>query len=47
MTDEATCREIDKVVKETLKAASLKEPPFLIEDILDSMSTGNSMTLKT
>ena len=35
MTDGVTCREIDKVVNKTLKDAGLKEPPFMIEDILE------------
>ena len=34
MIDEATCREIDRAVNRTLKDAGLKDPPFLIEDIL-------------
>jgi hypothetical protein len=33
--DEATCQEIDKAINRTLKDAGLKEPPFLIEDILE------------
>lgn len=37
MTDEATRREIDKVVNSTLKDAGLEEPPFLIEDILEHL----------
>ncbi|MFH1490448.1 MAG: hypothetical protein ABII06_16190 [Pseudomonadota bacterium] len=37
MTDEATRREIDKVVDRTLKDAGLKDPPFLIEDILEHL----------
>ena len=35
MTDEATCRQIDKVVDRALENAGLKEPPFMIEDILE------------
>ena len=35
MPDEATCQEIDKAINRTLKDAGLKEPPFLIEDILE------------
>jgi hypothetical protein len=33
--DEATCGEIDKALKETVKGAGLKEPPFLIDQILE------------
>ena len=35
MTDEATCRQIDKVVDRDLEDAGLKEPPFMIEDLLE------------
>ena len=35
MPDEDTCREIDKATFEILRDADLKEPPFLIEDVLD------------
>lgn len=35
MTDEATCRQIDKVVDRALEDAGLKEPPFMIEDLLE------------
>jgi hypothetical protein len=35
--DEATCQEIDKAINRTLKDAGLKEPPFLIEDILECL----------
>ena len=37
MIDEDTCREIDKVVNGTLKDAGLRDPPFLIEDILNHL----------
>jgi len=35
VTDEATCRQIDKVVDRALEDAGLKEPPFMIEDLLE------------
>jgi hypothetical protein len=35
VTDEATCRQIDKVVRRALEDAGLKEPPFMIEDLLE------------
>ncbi|NQT55891.1 MAG: hypothetical protein HQ551_06650 [Desulfobacteraceae bacterium] len=35
MPDEDTCREINKATCEVLRDADLKEPPFLIENILD------------
>ena len=35
MPDEATRQEIDKAINRTLKDAGLKEPPFLIKDILE------------
>ncbi len=34
MTDEATYRQIDKVVDRALEDAGLKEPPFMIKDLL-------------
>lgn len=34
MPDESTRKEIDKVVRRTLKEARMKEPPFLINDLL-------------
>jgi len=35
VTDEATYRQIDKVVDRALDDAGLKEPPFMIEDLLE------------
>jgi hypothetical protein len=35
LPDEATRREIDKVVNKILKDAGLRKPPFLIEDVLE------------
>jgi len=37
MIDEPTKNEIDKVVKKTLKEAGMKEPPFLITDLLEHL----------
>ncbi len=37
MTDESTKHEIDKTVTKTLKEAGMKEPPFLIGDLLDHL----------
>jgi hypothetical protein len=38
VTDESTRREIDKVVNKTLNDAGLKDPPFLIEQILEYLN---------
>jgi hypothetical protein len=35
--NEATKKEIDKVVMKTLKEAGMREPPFLVNDLLDSL----------
>lgn len=35
MIDEATCKEIDKVITKTLKDADFEEPPFLIDELLE------------
>ncbi len=35
MIDESTRKEIDKAASKTLKRASMKEPPFYIEDLLE------------
>ena len=35
MIDDSTKREIDKVVSRTLKEASMREPPFQINDLLE------------
>ena len=37
MIDESTKHEIDKTVTKTLKEADMKEPPFLIGDLLDHL----------
>lgn len=37
MTDESTKHEIDQTVTKTLKEAGMKEPPFLIGDLLDHL----------
>ena len=37
MPDESTRREIDKVAIRTLKEAGLRDPPFLIDDLLDHL----------
>lgn len=37
MPDEDTCRSIDKATSKILRDADLKEPPFLIEDVLNSL----------
>ena len=37
MPDEFTRREIDKVAIRTLKEAGMREPPFLIDDLLDHL----------
>ena len=37
MIDRPTKQEIDKVVMKTLKEAGLKEPPFLIDDLLEHL----------
>lgn len=37
MIDEPTKKEIDKVVEKTLKEAGMKEPPFLITDLLEHL----------
>ena len=36
MIDEATCKEIDKVIAKTLKDADFEEPPFFIDELLVS-----------
>ncbi|MFH1672462.1 MAG: hypothetical protein ABIF87_03425 [Pseudomonadota bacterium] len=35
MIKDSTKRKIDKAVAKTLKEAGMREPPFLIEDLLD------------
>ncbi len=35
MIKDSTKRIIDKAVAKTLKEAGMREPPFLIEDLLD------------
>jgi len=35
MIKDSTKRKIDKAVAKTLKGAGMREPPFLIEDLLD------------
>ena len=35
MIDEATCKEIDKVIAKTLKDADFEEPPFFIDELLE------------
>ena len=37
MPDEFTRREIDKVASRTLKEAGMREPPFLIDNLLDHL----------
>ena len=37
MVDSATRHEIDKVVKKTLKESGMKNPPFLIQDLLEHL----------
>ncbi len=37
MPDEFTIREIDKVAIRTLKEAGMREPPFLVDDLLDHL----------
>lgn len=37
MIDDSTKNEIDKVVKKTLKEAGMREPPFLIGDLLEHL----------
>ena len=38
MIDDSTKREIDKVVSRTLKEASMREPPFQINDLLEVLA---------
>jgi hypothetical protein len=37
MPDEPTRREIDKVAIRTLKEAGMREPPFLVENLLEHL----------
>ena len=37
MIDEPTKKEIDKIVTKTLKEAGMREPPFLICDLLEHL----------
>ncbi|TET26630.1 MAG: hypothetical protein E3J73_04100 [Candidatus Bathyarchaeum sp.] len=37
MIKDSTKRKIDKAVAKTLKEAGMREPPFLIEDLLDHL----------
>ena len=37
MIDGSTKQEIDRVVMKTLKEADMREPPFLVSDLLDHL----------